>query len=122
MRSARLTGAADMRQEGCVVTCDYEIKRDDLYAIEYALNQRAALISALVVGKLDTDQQFGRGDRADRDVSIVIGELTGADIAALKRDQRARVENQSFHGSLVGAPPTNRRRSARSLSHSASGV
>ncbi len=66
-----------------MVTRDLEVVGNDLDAREHALNQRAAGIAALIIGKLNTNQQLGRGDRADRDISVVVAKLIRVDVAAL---------------------------------------
>ncbi len=98
------------------MTCDVEVKDNDLDTREYALNQCAARIAAFVVGKLDSDEQLSRCDCADRNISVGATKLIGFDGAAFQRDLCAAIENQSFHGSLIGATPVRRRSSARSSS------
>ena len=66
-----------------MVTRDLEVVGNDLDAREHALNQRAAGIAALIIGKLNTNQHLGRGDRADRDISVVVAKLIRVDVAAL---------------------------------------
>lgn len=71
MCAAWRSGTADVCQQCGVVASDLEVEGDDLHSAEHSLDQSAARTSPLIVGKLDTDQEFRSGNRADGDVSIV---------------------------------------------------
>lgn len=104
-----------------MVASDLEIERDDLYSRERAFNKFTSAIAVSLVGKLHANQQLGSCQRADRDICVVREHIASIGLSALERDQRAGVENQSLHASFIGALPTNRRRSATSLSQASSG-
>src|ERR1700730_12281635 len=93
-----------------------EIELDDLDPLEDAFDQLVSSNAAVGIGELDPNQELRRRDRADRDVIIFGEQLSWVRPASLKGDQSPAVEDQSFHGSVPGALPTNRRRSARSSS------
>jgi hypothetical protein len=89
-----------------MVASDLEIEQDDLYSRERAFNKFTSASPVLLAGKLHADQQLGRRQCTDRDICVVREHIAWIGSSALERDQRAGVENQSLHGSSIGALPT----------------
>ena len=54
-----------------MVAGNVEVERDDLHPLDRALDEFASAFAISVGGKLDSGQQFGGGDGADRDVGVV---------------------------------------------------
>ena len=103
-----------------MVARDLEIERDDLYPLDRALDKLASPFAVSILGDLDSGQKYRDRDGADRNVRVVRKHIGLFRAPTLERDQSARVEDQSLHGSSVGALPTNRRTSARSCRHALS--
>src|SRR5579884_3387301 len=100
-----------------MVTCDLEVKRNGLDPLKDALNEFTSLLAVSVVGQLDPHEKLGRGHGADGDIRVVRKHVLLVALRTLERDQRARVEDQSRHGSSVGALPTKSRMCSTSASH-----
>jgi hypothetical protein len=76
-----VTDAGQSFERGCIcgddgpagrmVASDIEIKRDDLYPFDRALDELASTFAISVIGELDSDQELGGGDGADGDIGVV---------------------------------------------------
>src|SRR5688572_23829205 len=100
---------------------DVDVEGDDVECGKDGVDSRLSRRSPRLVHEFYADEKLRRGDRGKRDVGVVRDDGTRDFVAALDGDENAGIDDQSFHGSVAAASPTNRRRSRRSWAQRSSG-